>query len=198
MYDKDSVEAFVAKELWTSAPKGQFEQLQFINPKYIIYDKYVHVSGYAKWIYVLPSNDENKNFAFPFRALGIQTLKITKRCIKNWHDLPTPSDGTHAAILEFCELPNLDDMPNYKTLIIDVNSDFKGSIVQLFNYGNGEGRSIDFRIVNADKSCALRIFKMKHGSFTIGRDYSLRDTTLMNDVFELQDMLIELGFEHLL
>lgn len=196
MLDNELVKEFIRKELHIDA-WAETGSAGWINPKYTAYHTYVHVSGNGRWVHVLPMEHEHKRFAFPFRAIGINTLKISGRTINDWRDLPTPNDGLNSLILENCKLPPLGDIPQYGYITIEIDPTVKTSIVEMFNKSMQFKQSIDFKVM-MNHSCWLRIFKMQSGYCSIATNYAMGNDVLIEDAFDLQNNLIEFGFEHLL
>ena len=134
----------------------------------------------------------------PFKmtsSTGIDDLTIIKRTIENWSDIPV--DGIDWINLEDCKLPPLDQMPHYNDIWIGaMKSNFNDSIMGLMSRPARADRVIFSLRDGGD--LLIEITKHFNEDTLDLQQYSpepLRIT--FTNPFELQDWLIENGYEYL-
>lgn len=137
--------------------------------------------------------DGSGEFKLPFEFDRLFSVEVSNRTITNWSDLGNTRLSTEW-YFNNCHLPPIAQMPRFDTVIITISPtfDFKDNIFPLF-----ECRTPEFSIESEDGSPILRITKGKNSSFIIRHDKSNPNMIIIADAFELQDWLVNNGFENL-
>lgn len=137
---------------------------------------------------------------FPFPVTGIDTLMLRDRKINAWSDLPTVNNENDIRVLNIsmCDVP--EDFSGLRVnswaAYIGVKHEFSASIDPVFSCGAQE---ISFHYRSQDGETDLfEISNTKDRKFRIA-DWRTDETEIhiANDIFEVQQWLIENGFDHL-
>ncbi|AVH85249.1 hypothetical protein RsoM2USA_321 [Ralstonia phage RsoM2USA] len=165
--------------------------LDYYTPHYGIIDEPAQplvIQFSDNYIRLINDNpDEYPRLHVPFITRGISELQVSNRTIERWNDVPIPYK---TAYIDKCKTPPLKDLPSSSCKWwIKINPDHRENIVPIFDR---KDLHITIRIINSNRSTTIT--KDRDGDIWASGD--VRGATL-KDVFELQDWLIENGFEAL-
>lgn len=141
----------------------------------------VFMNGY---VHVRPS-DTLENFSLKCGITGQTELSVRKRTIKQWSDVEQ-IDGN--VLFRSCILPPLKGMPKYKRAWISVDNSYVDNIVDAF----ANLRRFGFSIMEKNQ-VSLIISKLNGEKIKI--EWNDNEPLHVNDVFDLQDWLVNHGYE---
>lgn len=163
-------------------------------PKHLIYDTHVWFAIDKKCLRIIEKEekrDQFEEFEFPFIAKGVHVMQVTKRTIKSWNHLPK---GLERLILLNCDIPSLSDMPEFTDIRLEVGPSFSGSIINMFeNTCKGSDRCATFSVDHGPKQI-LRVDRWGAEPIGVRAGEFTAPETELNDVFELQEWLIDNNF----
>lgn len=172
-------------------------------PKFTAVDAAIKFDQHV--IEAIPISGGYDDIKFPFvMSDPSQEIHIFKRTVRKWENVPWYCN----LVLNDCKLPPLSEIPNdAKFLWIEVDRNFKDSIIEMFDrlkarltflvgVPSAYNPRVDDSIVYTCDQEIIKICKWDDGRIWVNRENGIKGLQF-KDVFELQDYLIETGFENL-
>lgn len=188
---RSKIENWIKNTFETRKMNPMTLSLDYYPPQYRLIDEPAQplvIEFLDNYITVINDNpDEYPRLHVPFITRGIAELQVSNRTIENWDDVPVPFKK---AYLDKCKIPPLDDIPSTCQWWIKINHDHRENIIPAFDR---KDLNITIRISNSAYNKSTTLTK-HHNDIWADADGA---GIVLTDVFELQNWLIENGFETL-